>query len=186
MSFTQVVVGNPTAANDVNQMLSWLNGSSNNQATLTNGTATPLIGQFSSAPGSDTALFQGQVSADAAGRLAAYIRGSDGYGGFQAGAGSSFTAHWYAQSSGWKTPESVLIVGGLTVQGSTSLAGIVSTGNLSLDSGAITSDGSGNVTATSFKGKLQTNRNGTNQVNTIFTGTTTPSSPAVGDIWIQA
>jgi hypothetical protein len=47
-------------------------------------------------------------------------------------------------------------------------------------------DSNGNIIATSFMGKLQTNRNGTTQVNTIFTGTNTPSSPNVGDIWIKA
>jgi hypothetical protein len=44
-------------------------------------------------------------------------------------------------------------------------------------------DNSGNFNGASFMGKLQTIRNGTAQANTIFTGTTTPSSPAVGDMW---
>jgi hypothetical protein len=37
-----------------------------------------------------------------------------------------------------------------------------------------------------FFGKLKTVRNGTAQGNTIFTGTSTPSSPSTGDIWIKA
>lgn len=65
-------------------------------------------------------------------------------------------------------------------------AQVFSNGAVWFDGGTITSDGSGDLTATAFWGKIKTIRNGTAQVNTIFTGTGTPSSPAVGDIWIKA
>lgn len=187
-SFYTVSTGAVGAAADLNQYAGILNGTTAGAVSLlaTASTATPLFTYLPTAPAADQNVVQSSVTADTQPRVSSYVRGADGYGGLVAGAGSTPTAHWYAQSNGWKTGESVTIGGALTTQGNTTLAGIVSTGNLSLDSGYITSDGSGNVTAVSFKGKIGTIRNGTAQVNTVFTGTSTPSSPAVGDIWIQA
>ena len=147
MAFTAVVSGNPTNAADINALLNWANGSSNNQATITNGTATPLIAQFSSAPGSDTSHYAGQVSADTVARASTYQRGADGYGGFRAGAGPSFTAHFYAQSTGWKIDEALNIVGGLTVGGSTSLAGLNTSGNAGIG-GTFNVTGAATLTST--------------------------------------
>src|SRR5262249_42623397 len=58
-----------------------------------------------------------------------YIRGSDGYGGLRAGAGSSTTANLYAQSFGWQITQSLRI-----------------TGTIQTDAGAILTNGTGGLT----------------------------------------
>jgi hypothetical protein len=206
-SFTDVVAGNPTLAADINQYADRLNGTIAAQISLLGAAGNNyrvLNGILPSVQATDSVMIAAYVSGDGQIRYAAYIRGSDGYGGIQAGNGTSVTAHWYAQSGGWKTDENVSIVGTLTVQGTVTIPGLTVSntssfaqavtlsstltvqGTSSLDNGAITTDGSGNITAAAFKGKHQTIRNGTAQVNTIFTGTNTPSNPATGDIWVKA
>lgn len=89
-----------------------------------------LWGRLVSSPGADTHIIAAGVASEGTPRASLYTRSSDSYGGIAAGAGSSITAHLYAQASGWRTPEA------LTVDGA-----------LSTDGGKLTTDGSGNLTA---------------------------------------
>ena len=83
-----------------------------------------------STPSSDTHVLSASIAGDTTPRGSFYIRNSDGYGGIEAGAGTSYAAHLYAQSGGWKTPESLTIAG-----------------SLSSDSGSLFTDGNGNLIA---------------------------------------
>jgi hypothetical protein len=96
-------------------------------------TTVPLTTQLPSAPASDQDVVITQVTGDAAARAGCYIRGSDGYGGYRGGVGSSITAHLYAQSFGWQITESLHI-----------------TGSILTDGGQIGSNGTGGLTVAGF------------------------------------
>jgi hypothetical protein len=99
----------------------------------------------------------------------------------------------YIDNSGNIFGQSVHVLGSLFGSG-----GVLTIGDhLSLDGGAITSNGAGTLTATTFSGALSgtatnasnvgTIRNGTGGTNVpIYTGTSTPGSPPTGAIWIKA
>lgn len=148
-SFYDVTAGAFTLAADLNQFADKMNGTTSAGLIVTGGASTfvPYSGSISAAPGSgDSAIYSALVTADAFNRIALSIR-SDGYGMLKAGAGASITANLYAQAGGWKTDQSIAIGSGLTVAGTSNLAGIVATGTSSLDNGAIATDGAGNVAA---------------------------------------
>lgn len=164
-SFYLVSSGNPTNSADINQYASALDATTGAQVALlsTNASTAPLLASLSGAPSTDQTVVQAQVAADAFARVAFYIRHTDGYGGIAAGAGvGAATAHLYAQAGGWQMDEGLAINGGLSVLGTSSLAGITargvvatslqSSGGLTvagatvLDNGAMTSDGGGNLT----------------------------------------
>lgn len=187
-SFVDVTTGANTLASDINQYADKLNGTTSAGVIVSGGASAfvPFTGKLSTAPGSTSAIYAALVSGDTTNRMDVTIR-SDGYGMLRVGnGGASVSGNWYGNSAGWKTDQSVTVGGALTVVGSSSFAGINATGTASLDNGNLTTDGSGNVTGVSFSGKIKTIRNGTGQVNNVFTGATTPSSPSTGDIWIQA
>ena len=118
-SFSVIITGNDIVANDVDQLINALNGTVSTQLILVNTSATPpLITQLSAAPASDTAVIQTSIQGDTDARISTYIRSSDGYGGVSGGAGTSITAHLYAQSTGWYIPESLTVAGSITVNGS--------------------------------------------------------------------
>lgn len=140
-SFTAVISGNQTKSTDINQLINALNGTSNSQLLPVNsGGTSVIIANFATAPTSDSAVIECAVIGDASGRLNTYIRSSDGYGGLSAGNGTSITAHWYAQSGGWSTPESVTVAQNLTVSGSSTFNNVTVTGTMTgVVSGTVTS-----------------------------------------------
>lgn len=75
--------------------------------------ASPL--KFVSIGGSDLTGWGANVSGDTQQRIAFYLRHTDNYGGLLGGAGSSITAHLYAQSTGWRITEGLTIDGTLTL-----------------------------------------------------------------------
>jgi hypothetical protein len=98
----------------------------------------------------------------------------------------------YFDNSGNLFGQAVHVAGSLFGSG-----GVLTIGDkIHADGGSFTSDGAGNLTATSFIGALTgtatnatnvgTIRNGTTTDVPIYTGTNTPSSPATGAIWIKA
>lgn len=115
-NFVDVVTGNATVATNVNQLVDALNGSVASQVTLlsTNNSTTPLFLHLPSAPTSDLTVAQADVAGDGFARMSHYVRGADGYGGIRGGKGTSFTAHLYAQSGGWKIDEALTVVGAVS------------------------------------------------------------------------
>ncbi len=128
--FYTVLSGAIVNAADPNQYANTFNGTTGTQTitptAATNSTAA-FIGYLPSPPTGDQFVIGASVAGDSSTRLALYVRG-DGYGGLWAGSGTTITAKWYAQSSGWVTPQSITVQGALTVSGSTSLAGLNTSG----------------------------------------------------------
>lgn len=135
MSFTDVISGHATLAADVNQLVDALNGTTAGalfiQGTAATTAANPINAVMPSQPGSDADVVQAYVLGDTLSRATMYIRGSDHYGGFAAGLGTSTTAHLFAQAGGWRTPENLTIDGSLTA-GGTTLSSLNDTGNATI------------------------------------------------------
>lgn len=139
-SFTLVSTGNNTLSTDINQYGNILNGSTNGYLVIVNaaGSNIPVSTQLATAPVSDGGVFGGSVTGDSTNRVILYIRGADGYGAIECGAGSSITARMYAQASGWKIDQALNVVGNVT-GGSLNVGSVsVSSGNISAASGSIT------------------------------------------------
>lgn len=167
-SFTDVTTGNPTLASDINQYADRLNGTTSAGIIVSGGNSVfvPYTGSLSATPGGTAVMFAGLVSGDAHNRIELDIR-SDGYGMIQAGNGISITGNLYAQSGGWKTDQSFTIVGALTVQGSTNIAGLNVSNTASLSS-SLTVAGT-----TSLGDVLQINRtlSGSNKTFQVWNAT---------------
>lgn len=182
-SFYDVTTGNTILAADLNQFADKMNGTTAAGLIVSGGASAfvPFTGTITATPGSDQQMSWYAVSADTTARIGEYIRSSDGYGGIRGGVGSSYAANLYAQSSGWKTDQSLTIASALTVAGTTSLAGVTTSGNTTVGgtltvSGATTlagfsATGNGSVSgtfsagATTISGQF-TIQNG----NTFITG----------------
>lgn len=154
MGFTDVVTGQPTLASNVNQLVDALNGTVASGVTLlaTANNAAILTLNSPSVPASDNAYEWINVSGDStSGRVALGIR-STGYGGIWLGHGgtAAWDAIFYGVSGGSKTDQNFTVGGSFTSTGSATLGGLVSSGSTSLDGGAITTNGSGSLTASLF------------------------------------
>lgn len=152
-SFTLVSTGANTLSTDINQYANILNGTTNGAITVINatGSAVPMQPFLTSAPVSDGGILSGGVSGDAVNRVILYVRGSDGYGALEGGAGTSITARLSAQSTGWKIDQSLtvstnLVVSGTTTLGSVSSGAITTTGVTGVSTNNLTVSGAGGST----------------------------------------
>lgn len=111
LSFTP---GTTIYSSQVNSNFAALSGIMNGTTAVnanfvsTSNATLALLASLPTTPGSDQPVLGTNVSGDATPRVAQYVRSSDGYGGIGAGVGAAFTAHMFAQATGFMFQEGVI------------------------------------------------------------------------------